>query len=135
MEMCWEAWQKGQVGKGKNTQNYDKCYSKGADEEQYYTDEVNKGMGRIEGSFATNNQGCEMKECQAQASWTARFAPEPEQPRHDQVAAKRAELRHKLSTAARAWSFEQAMWDANVAYNDWLYWCIFAVTSDLLQRP
>eukprot|EP00959_Pyramimonas_sp_CCMP1952_P281234 5879057-Pyramimonas_sp.AAC.1 len=27
------------------------------------------------------------------------------------------------------------MWDTNVAYSDWLYWCIPAVTSDLLQSP
>eukprot|EP00959_Pyramimonas_sp_CCMP1952_P460875 9480592-Pyramimonas_sp.AAC.1 len=93
MEMCWEAWHKGQDGKGKNTRNDNKCYSTEADKERYYTDEFYKGRGRIEGIGATPDQGCEMKGCpstwsivqqkqpiRAQTSWAAPFAPEPEQP-------------------------------------------------------
>eukprot|EP00959_Pyramimonas_sp_CCMP1952_P364297 7628839-Pyramimonas_sp.AAC.1 len=61
MEMCWEAWHKGQEGKGKNIRDDDKCDSTDADEERYYTDEFYKGMGRIEGIDATPDQGRAMK--------------------------------------------------------------------------
>eukprot|EP00959_Pyramimonas_sp_CCMP1952_P235784 4927278-Pyramimonas_sp.AAC.1 len=149
MEMCWEAWQKGQDDRLRSIRDDSNYDSRDSNEERRYTDELHRGMGRMEGIDNPPDQGRAMKACpspwstvpqqeplSAQASyWAVPAAPESAQPRHEQVEANRAELRSKLSTAARAWSFEQAMRDTNVAHNDLLYWCIPAVTSDLLQNP